>query len=216
MTMKNIWNRDEVGRRYGRLTVVSRAPDNGEWNRRRWYCQCDCGRSVVVQQMSLREGSTRSCGCLSQDSTSKRTFEHGESNSTKEYRAWVRMKTRCYNQRLECYKNYGGRGITVCPRWIEAYSVFLADVGRAPSPEHTLGRKNNDGNYEPGNVRWETRKEQNNNRRNNRLVTVGDKTRTIGEWASESGVNRHVIRSRLVRGIPPVSAIFDTVRSPGA
>jgi hypothetical protein len=123
------------------------------------------------------------------------------------------MKSRCFNPKHEYYKNYGGRGITVCPQWLGSYPAFLADVGRAPSPKHTLGRIDNDGNYEPGNTRWETRAQQSNNRRNNRLVTVGNETRTITEWALDSGMTHELIYLRLKRGWSPIDAVFRPVRS---
>ncbi len=89
-----------------------------------------------------------------------------------EYEAWVGMKQRCYNSNRKEYQNYGGRGIKVCDRWLNDYEAFLADMGEKPTPKHTLGRVNNDGDYDPLNCRWETRKRQNNNKRNNVQLTL--------------------------------------------
>lgn len=214
ITMSIIRSRDEVGRRYGRLTVISRVSDEGKKNRRRWLCKCDCETLIVIRQIHLRNGNTRSCGCFQRERNRERTFSHGECYPrTKEYNTWCGMKSRCFNPKHEYYKNYGGRGITVCPQWLGSYPAFLADVGRAPSPKHTLGRIDNDGNYEPGNTRWETRAQQSNNRRNNRLVTVGNETRTITEWALDSGMTHELIYLRLKRGWSPIDAVFRPVRS---
>jgi hypothetical protein len=200
-------NRDETGNQYGRLTVLCRGLDDTDYVKC-WICMCDCGKVVVVRQLNLRNGHTRSCGCFHRERSKEGLFGHGECKpETREYRAWKAMKSRCYNQKHKYYANYGGRGITVCPQWLNSYPNFLADVGRAPSPAHTMGRKDNAGNYEPGNVEWETREEQNNNKRNNHLVTVGDKTRTVTEWALKYGIARSTFLRRLDRGMFPAEAI---------
>jgi hypothetical protein len=203
-------NRDETGNRYGRWTVVSRGPNENKGDFRRWRCKCDCGNIGVVRQAQLRNGMSRSCGCFQRDYIKERMFKHGECHPpTKEYAAWIAMKSRCCDPKHNAYKDYGGRGVTVCPRWLESYPDFLADVGRAPSSKHTLGRKDNSGNYEIGNVRWETRIQQNRNTRRNHLITIEKRTLSVAEWALESGVNRETIYGRLKRGVPPANAIFD-------
>ncbi len=202
-------NRDEVGRKYGRLTVVSRAPNDGGHNRR-WLCRCDCGTTSTVREGRLRNGQTKSCGCLIPELNRKKLLIHGERNPrTKEYIAWLGMKSRCYYPQGKYYKNYGGRGITVCGRWLDSYLDFLADVGRAPSPAHTLDRKDNNGNYEPSNVRWATRAQQSNNTRRNHLIRIGDKRLILQEWANESGIDRRVISRRLKRGWSPDRAVYE-------
>jgi hypothetical protein len=141
---------------FGLLTVVEAAPTVYNYMKR-WNCLCACGKQSVVAQASLRSGNTKSCGCQSGMPT------HGDTNST-EYKAWDSMHQRCNNKTRRDYANYGGRGITICARW-QKYENFLADMGRKPSPELSLDRVNNDGNYEPGNCRWATRWQQNNNSR---------------------------------------------------
>jgi hypothetical protein len=120
---------------------------------------------------------------------------------TKEYRAWIEMKRRCYNPKRQNYKVYGARGITVCDRWLHDFSAFLSDVGYAPSSLHSLDRVDPDGHYEPGNVRWATPDTQNNNRRVHRTATVQGITKTAAEWARETGLHPATIRHRLRSGI---------------
>jgi hypothetical protein len=116
-----------------------------------------------------------------------------------EYSAWQMMKRRCLNPRSRGYENYGGRGIAVCARWETSFEAFLADVGRRPSPDHSLDRfPDNDGDYEPGNVRWATSKEQCRNRRLTRFFEHAGESLTILEWSQRSGVPYRTLRSRLL------------------
>jgi hypothetical protein len=154
---------DLTGQRFGLLVVIGRSErkiPHGSL----WRCHCDCGREREVRSAGLRRKHqpTRSCGCLS--GANHRT--HGEANKvTPEYMCWHAIKTRCFNVGCAAYRNYGGRGITMCDRWRDSYSAFLADVGRRPSDAHSIDRIDNDGHYEPGNVRWVTGSEQQQNRR---------------------------------------------------
>ncbi|MBW4469217.1 MAG: hypothetical protein KME45_03030 [Stenomitos rutilans HA7619-LM2] len=116
------------------------------------------------------------------------------------YDTWSGMIQRCTNPAHPSYKHYGGRGIKVCPQWRKSFAVFLQDMGGKPSPQHTLERKNNDGNYEPGNVIWGTWAEQARNRRNNRLLTLRGESKTIAEWVELRGIPRDVIKTRLKAG----------------
>jgi hypothetical protein len=164
---------DLTGHRFGRLIALRRTYEN---KRSMWLCRCDCGESKLVPYASLAYGLTRSCGCLQRELISKRTFRHGEARSpgreeTVEYKTWAAMLGRCRNPKHQAYKNYGGRGITVCDRWL-TFENFLADMGRRPSKELSIDRINNDGNYEPGNCRWATRKEQIANQRKPKLRVV--------------------------------------------
>lgn len=128
---------------------------------------------------------------------------HGESGwfgSTTEYRIWCSMIHRCENPKNKRFSRYGGRGISVCEAWRESYQTFLRDVGRRPTDEHTLDRIDNDGNYEPGNVRWATRLEQQNNRSDVRRMTLGGETLPLEAWAARLGVSSSTLWSRIYRG----------------
>jgi len=165
MTMLNL-----KGERFGRLVIIKRAadgtlPSGGQYVR--WHARCDCGGKSVVSTAHLRAGETTSCGCKRRDNKIGPYIKHGEGGSSKsaEYRAWISMKNRCQNPRQARYADYGGRGIKVCLKWRRSFPAFLADMGRKPSAKHTLDRKNNDGNYTPGNCRWATPEEQRKNQR---------------------------------------------------
>ena len=152
------------GKRFGMLVIVSFSHYNN-YRAAMWNAVCDCGKAIVVYGYSVRIGSTRSCGCLKGEITTALMTKHGESKKhTREYRAWKEAKTRCFNEKRDIWKYYGGRGITMCDRWKNDFLSFLKDVGRCP-PGLTLDRKDNDKGYEPGNCRWATRREQRINQR---------------------------------------------------
>lgn len=118
---------------------------------------------------------------------------------TREYVIWVSMKQRCSNPKVYAYHRYGGRGIKVCDRWLESFPNFLMDMGKAPSPEHSLDRIDNDKNYEPNNCKWSTRKEQSNNRVNTKRITLKGVTKRIDEWSQELSITTNTLRSRINR-----------------
>jgi hypothetical protein len=166
---------DLTGMRFGRYVVLHR--HGTSWRPVKWVCRCDCGTVKPVGAIGLKSGGSKSCGCLQKELLAKRstgqrhTRTHGM-NGTPEYRAWDSMLTRCNNPKSKPYPRYGGRGIKVCDRW-RKFENFLADMGPRPSKDLSLDRIDNDGNYEPGNCRWATIKEQNNNKSNCRHLRQG-------------------------------------------
>lgn len=128
-------------------------------------------------------------------------------------RAYWGMRQRCYNPKAKHYHRYGGRGISVCERWMSSFTNFKEDMGNRPSPDHSLDRINNDGNYEPSNCRWATKKVQNNNRHDNARIVVDGVEKTITEWSEHYGISRSTIYSRInVLGYDPARALTQPIR----
>ena len=190
---------DISGVRFGYLVASEAKPPIN--NVTMWECRCDCGMVVTVATNSLRQGNTKSCGCRKSAMVSERMKvamrTHG-GTGTSMYRIWSTMWQRCTNPRNGKYPLYGARGITVCKAW-EDFAVFKADMGPRPDDSYTLDRIDPNGNYEPGNVRWATQIEQQNNRRDNRRVVYGGESLTIAEIGRRTGVSPNLIRQRIDR-----------------
>jgi hypothetical protein len=171
-----------VGRKFERLTVLKR---DFSKNRTSWFCICDCSNITTVVSYSLKSGKTSSCGCKQRESAvivGKNKLTHGK-GGTPEHRTWSNMLTRCRNKNSEDYKNYGGRGITVCDRWLN-FENFLKDMGERPGLNYTIDRINNDCNYEPTNCKWETRQNQNRNKRNITIHNINEANHIRKEYAT--------------------------------
>lgn len=206
--------KDLAGQVFGRLTALRMAgmDDHGK---AMWECSCECGAVKVVCGSHLRNGHTKSCGCFRRDTASADRTEHGMTGSP-EWRAWNTMKRRCGEAAFQGYQNYGGRGIAVCNEWIDSFESFFAHVGPRPSRGHSIDRVDVNGNYEPGNVRWATREEQNRNRRSNILITAHGKTLTAAEWSRSMGMSNGAVRMRIRRGDSPEQAVLGIQpRKPG-
>ena len=201
--------KDLTGERFGRLVVLWRGENIVEPSgatRSAWLCVCDCGETKTVSQHSLSRGLTRSCGCLARE----RPPKHGMSRS-QVYKHWVAMRQRCQNPNHWKYADYGGRGIKVCARW-EDFANFLADMGE-PEAGMTLDRIDVDGDYEPSNVKWASRREQANNRRNNTTLTYAGKTLTAAEWGRVTGLGKSAIIRRLSRGWPVERVLTEPLKT---
>jgi hypothetical protein len=154
---------DLTGQQFGRWRVGYFAARDAR-GAIHWQCRCACGKTALVTSGNLRRGTSLSCGCLQQELARTRHTTHGEAQKTPEYIAWDNMKARCSNPKHKRFKDWGGRGIKVCERWL-VYANFLADMGRKPDPSLSIERSDNDGDYEPNNCYWATTTEQSRNRR---------------------------------------------------
>ena len=192
-----------IGRRFGNLLVTGHA---GRFrDRSYWDCLCDCGKTKRIYRSDLLCGKTRSCGCLRVRQLIARSTTHGHAHrghQSPEYKSWANMIQRCTNHSLPEFKDYGGRGITVCKRWLD-FENFLADMGRKPSNRLTIERIENAGNYEPANCRWATRKEQNNNKRSNVWVESEGRRMRLADWAVALGLSYSAIHKRFTKGTWP-------------
>lgn len=192
---------DLIGQKFGRLTIV-KYDGNDRHNKAVWLCQCDCGEKIIVVGSSLRSNHTRSCGCFRNEITIQRSMKHGHRRmigSSRTYTSWRNMIDRCMNPKNKYYHNYGGRGIIVCQQWLKDFRNFLKDMGECPKG-YSIDRINNSKNYCKSNCHWITAKMNNRNKRNNRLITFGEKTQCIAAWAEETGINEDTIRYRLNSG----------------
>lgn len=220
---------DITGQRFGRLSVVKKADRASPSGGSLWECLCDCGATKTVNASNLRNGGSRSCGCLagewSKSMGSNPAFvakraasqvRHGHKkrgNASPEYKTWLGMKARCERPTNKDYPRWGGRGIRVCDRW-QDFAAFFADMGPKPSPSHSIDRLDPDANYEPGNCRWATPAEQGGeNKRSNRPVIIDGvsyPTVTAACRAFNTPLSR--MSMRLQNGHDIVSAITTPLR----
>lgn len=196
-----------AGGQYGHLTLVRLTVDHRHRVRRRWLCQCVCGTEVEKAENTIVHGKNPSCGCQRRllRGPDNPSYKHGLTDGKKqppEVIAYHGMKWRCYSTRSPEYRNYGGRGITIAPEWLGEGGLqrFLEHVGPRPSDKHSLDRINNNGNYEPGNVRWATAKEQSRNKRLNRLLTYNGVTLPVCAWVERTGLHQNTIDNRIKSG----------------
>lgn len=190
-----------TGQRFGRLTILGRAPSRG--TRPHWRCRCDCGNEREIQQHFLSVGRTKSCGCKKTEEIAMRNMRHGaayRSRTYPEYSAWAGMIQRCTNARNRAFPHYGGRGIFVCDRW-KSFNNFLADLGRRPSSRHSIERDDNDRGYSPDNCRWALPEEQAANRRTTVRITMLGRTMSVAEWRRLLGVGPRDFTARGLRAI---------------
>lgn len=193
----------QIGSKFGRWTILSNAGRNKRYQQL-VNCICECGTRRTVVEDHLKSGRSTSCNCFRIERSTKAKFKHGEflgnPKGSPEYHSWAGLKDRCGNPRNKKWKNYGGRGIKVCRRWLESFSNFIEDMGRKPSPAHSIDRKNNDGDYQPDNCRWATPTQQANNQTQNRRITHEGETKTLSQWAKHTGISYGTIQTRLDSG----------------
>lgn len=184
-----------TGQRFASLLALSNTGERTRSNDLKWRFRCDCGNEFVANGYYARSGKIVSCPSCAAERTRQASVKHGKSN-TREFGIWIGMHTRCYNAKAKSFTDYGGRGIDICERWKNSFDNFLSDMGAAPSKEHSIDRRDNDGNYEPGNCYWATRAEQANNKRNSIRISIDGVTRTISQWAAISGLAYETIYQR--------------------
>jgi hypothetical protein len=192
-----------TGQRFGRLLVKERIKQNGKTY---WNCACDCGAVLSVRQDHLLNGATKSCGCLGRENSIKarlgKSFnvKHGLSN-TRLYKIWYGMLERCYKPTHVAFGSYGGRGIVVCGAWKNDVTVFYRwAVNNGYSDGLTMDRIDVNGNYCPENCRWATWEQQNNNKRDNRVIEYHGLKKTLSEWAKLAGIDKRILHRRLAVG----------------
>lgn len=189
---------DLRGRKVGYLVVLKRAIKNRDM----WACRCVCGKIYVKPGFHIRNDVAKSCGCMTRKIISASNTVHGRSLTSSinhnTYYVWRSMRSRCDNKNHKSYKDYGGRGIKVCKRW-ELFTNFLSDMGDVPK-DMTIGRIDNNKNYCPENCRWETKEQQANNTRKNRIIEFLGKRMTLKQWAVHAGIARDVIWHRIDSG----------------
>lgn len=193
---------DLIGRRFGKLVVISRA-ENSKDDRSMWLCKCDCGKEKIIKGKYLLNGNTKSCGCLSTELLIRRNIEsgcRGGESYEKIYYTWYNMISRCKKGHGEDGENYKSRGISICKEW-ESYENFRDwSLENGFSENLTIDRVDNDGDYEPSNCRWTTVQVQANNRRSNHNVEFNGVTKTLADWSRFLNLDYGMLRARIKYG----------------
>ena len=196
----------DIGTLFGDLVIlreIDRGMRGGQ-SARRFLCRCTCGNTKDFYLADLRIGDTVTCGCRPAN------LKHGQARDyarSKEYMAWRAMKARCLNQNHSHFKYYGGAGVTICPEWTQDFIAFLNHIGPMPSPGLTVDRIDGTKDYQPGNIKWSTRREQVRNRRNNVYVDFGGQRVLARDIALQHGIWPQVLLRRIRRGQPVAEAV---------
>lgn len=211
--------RDLTGKRFSRLLVIKLSTEQRR-HRPAWECRCACGKTIILSGNALQSGNTQSCGCWAIERAKEKFTIHGYSRSPnkqkrKTHNAWSSLQNRCLNPYDRGYKNYGGRGITVCKRWLgkKGFINFLSDMGEAPL-HLSLDRIDNNKGYSPKNCRWTDRKTQRNNQRQGekgmiRLISIGKQTLCLLDWCKEFEIKeRGVYKNMHLKGWDPKLALL--------
>lgn len=210
-----------AGQRFGRLSVVEVLPRRDGDPHVYWLCRCDCGKTSCPTSNKLRRGLTVSCGCHSLALRTVRATRHGYGSKRRpfpEYKSYMHMRGRCLNQKNSGYRDYGGRGISICDRWLNGdgiktgFQCFLQDMGPRPNRSYSLDRIDNNGNYEPANCRWATDTQQARNRRSTRVVNLGGERVALAEACERLGVSFSFINGRMQQGFTFERALAQPAR----
>lgn len=188
------------GRKFGRLTPLYRVPNETTPKKAAiitWKCRCDCGIEKAIGAAALKSSNTKSCGCQKTESSTALLTTHGKTGSGV-HNSWSNMRKRCLDSNYRFYRNYGGLGIRICDRWMK-FENFLEDMGDRPAGK-SIERRENNGNYEPGNCFWATMRQQCVNKRNSRFIEVEGERLHINEWSKRCGIGVGTLRSRMQKG----------------
>jgi hypothetical protein len=191
----------EISHKFNRLTVIEHAGVN-KLNKTLYKVVCDCGNEKICYATELRSGHTKSCGCFRAEASSLRRTTHGATKNKKissEFSTWCSMRQRCNDKKDSKYHRYGGRGIKVCDRWLNSFENFLLDMGEKPSKEYSIDRIDNNGNYEPNNCRWATKKQQANNTSTNKFINYNGENMTIMQASERSGIAYYTVLDRATK-----------------
>lgn len=197
-------------KRYASITAIKPAGRCSSGDRK-WLFECDCGSRFKANGYYARTSKITTCPTCAAERTRLASVKHGLSD-TPEFSTWTDIKTRCYNTNIKAFKDYGGRGIRVCDRWLSSFDDFLVDMGKRPSKNHSIDRINNDGNYEPGNCRWATRKEQAVNKRNTVVVEIDGVIKNLQEWSREYDITPSTIYLRIRAGVTGTALLASSKR----
>lgn len=203
---------DLIGQKFGRLTPI-KYMSKDKWSHNLWLCRCDCEKEAVVIENNLKNGNTKSCGCLNKEMVMERSTTHGHSSGgklSKTYISWENMKARCNNPKDRAYKDYGGRDIMVCERW-KSFENFFEDVGEIPEGL-TLDRIDNNKGYYPDNWKFSTMKEQTRNKRSNIMVPYNGDELCLTDYCKIKNLNYKTINMRINRGWSIEKALMTPLR----
>lgn len=207
--------KDLTGQRFGRLVAIE-CVGRDKFGNAIWLCQCDCGNQKIVRQQYLCEGRIVSCGCYNKEKAkfNNQGYKHG-GKYTRLYRIWRGIKDRCINHNSQHWDDYGGRGIKMCDEWVSDFVVFRDwALSNGYSPELSIDRIDNNGNYTPDNCRWVNIFVQANNRRDNKRYEYNGISKTISQWSKETGIQESTLNLRLKRW-PIERALTEPVHNTG-
>lgn len=206
---------NEIGKKYGRLTIINDLEDGvapGGSHYRMVRCLCDCGNTCSSRLADIKKGHTSSCGCYFKETFIKHGFDCNNSKNKRIYHIYHDIKKRCYNKNCKNYKNYGGRGISMCDKWLHDFTSFATwCLNNGYSDELTIDRINNDGNYEPSNCRWVDAITQGNNRSDNVVIYHNNEKMTLIQWCRKLGLKYSTYKSRRRRGYNIEYSLFTPV-----
>lgn len=194
--MSRPWREDLTGQKFGRLTVIAAA--EAVHGARRWLCRCDCGTETIVGHSQVKNGLSKSCGCLRREVVGQAMTKHGSAargKVTRVYKIWNGMVARCNTPSATGFDRYGAVGVTVCQRWM-LFENFLADMGEPPAG-FSIDRRDSAKGYEPANCRWASRQTQNENRKSVRWIEHNGLRMNVVQWARHLGISKSTLLEAL-------------------